>query len=144
MIVKSKNILELFGISKMTLSNWRKRKCPQLSRGKWDLRKVLEWWFINVAPDKLAENDETLADAKRFFWSSRSKREELRLQVEREELISRKDVEKEAFECARMVRDSLQNIPSRIAAILAGESSEHKIEKILDKEIRQALESLSK
>lgn len=59
-------------------------------------------------------------------------------------LVLKIDVEKEAFECARMVRDALQNIPSRVAAVMAAMTTEAEIEKLLDKEIRQSLEALAK
>jgi hypothetical protein len=59
-------------------------------------------------------------------------------------LVLKMDVEKEAFECARMVRDALQNIPSRVAAVIAAMKTEAEVEKILDKEIRQSLEVLAK
>lgn len=57
-------------------------------------------------------------------------------------LVLKMDVEKEAFECARQVRDALQNIPARIAAVVAAMTKESEIEKLLDKEIRQSLEAL--
>lgn len=143
MIVKSKDLTELFDVSSQTLSNWKERGLKQEKRGRWNLRKVLDWWLVNVAPDKLMENGETLADVKKFFWSVRSQREKLKLEVERGELISKADVEKDAFECARMVRDNLQNIPSRISSVVAAMKKEAEVEKLLDKEIRQSLEALA-
>ena len=59
-------------------------------------------------------------------------------------LVLKVDIEKESFECARMVRDALQNIPSRVAAVMAAMTTEAEIEKLLDKEIRQSLEALAK
>lgn len=52
-------------------------------------------------------------------------------------------VEKEAFQAARNVRDSLQNIPDRVASLLASLSDANQIYDILAKEIRTALEGLS-
>ena len=144
MIVKTKDVIDLFDVTAQTLGNWKKRGLRQEKRGRWDLKKVLEWWFLNVAPDKLAENSGTLADARKFFLDAKGQREKLKLQVERGELIKKADVEKEAFECARTARDALLNIPSRVSSVLAAKTKEVEVEKILDKEIRQALEALSK
>jgi len=59
-------------------------------------------------------------------------------------LVEAEAVKKAAFDQARMVRDTLLNIPERIGAILAAESDQGKITGILTAEIRQALEGLSK
>ena len=59
-------------------------------------------------------------------------------------LIPADEVEREYFDIARTVRDSLMNIPGRINAILAAEIDEVKVNEILTQEITQALEVLSK
>ena len=48
-----------------------------------------------------------------------------------------------AFSKARIARDSLLNIPDRIAAVLAAEADQEKIHALLSSEIRQALEDLT-
>lgn len=60
------------------------------------------------------------------------------------DLIPVTDAKAEMFNAARRTRDSIENIPPRIAAILAAESDEHKIKEILKHEFKQALEGLSK
>ena len=60
------------------------------------------------------------------------------------QLISADEVEREYFNIARTVRDSLLNIPARIGAVLAAETNESKVFEILNEEITQALEALSK
>lgn len=144
MIVKTKDLISLFDVTAQTIGNWRDKGLKSESRGLWDLKKVLGWYVLNIVPDKLMESDETLADVKKFFWSARSKREQLKFEIERGELIQKSDVEKSAFEMARMTRDALQNIPSRVAAVLAPMKKESEVEKILDREIRRTLEILAK
>jgi hypothetical protein len=53
-------------------------------------------------------------------------------------------VKQQAFECAQNVRNALLNIPQKISAEIASEVDPFKIEQILDKEIRSALEELSR
>ena len=48
-----------------------------------------------------------------------------------------------AFSKARIARDSLLNIPDRIAAVLAAEDDQEKIHALLSSEIRQALGDLT-
>ncbi|MBF0147282.1 MAG: hypothetical protein HQL84_16110 [Magnetococcales bacterium] len=59
-------------------------------------------------------------------------------------LLKAEDVERDAFEMARRVRDRLMNIPHRMAAVLASESDSQTIERQLDQELRIALEELSR
>jgi hypothetical protein len=59
-------------------------------------------------------------------------------------LISTDEVRVSAFNLARRVRDRLQLIPHRLAAVLAAEMIAEEVEKILETEIRKALEELTK
>lgn len=58
-------------------------------------------------------------------------------------LLRKEDVEKEAFDCARTIRDFIMNIPNRISDQLAVTGDREKIEQILKTELTNALESLS-
>ncbi|MBF0142867.1 MAG: hypothetical protein HQL59_05345 [Magnetococcales bacterium] len=59
-------------------------------------------------------------------------------------LLKAEDVARDAFEMARRVRDRLLGIPSRMAAVLASETDAKTIERLLDQELRIALEELSR
>jgi hypothetical protein len=59
-------------------------------------------------------------------------------------LISADEVRVSAFNLARRVRDRLLLIPHRLAAILAAEMDADKVEKLLEDELRKALEELTK
>lgn len=52
-------------------------------------------------------------------------------------------VEREQFEAARTVRDSILNVPDRIAAELAAETDEARVHARLETELRLALEAAS-
>lgn len=61
----------------------------------------------------------------------------------RKELVSADGVKKEALNVAKMVRESLINIPDRVANLLAVESDPSTIHLTLTAEITQALERLA-
>ncbi|MEO5347925.1 MAG: hypothetical protein H7834_16345 [Magnetococcus sp. YQC-9] len=67
----------------------------------------------------------------------------LDLEERRGRLLKADDVEREAFELGRRVRDRLLNIPSRVSANLAAETDFKVIERLLIQELRTALEELS-
>lgn len=58
-------------------------------------------------------------------------------------LILAEDVDREWFELARLVRDTMLNIPARIADQLAHETDPRKVQDLLEAEIYQALESIA-
>ena len=72
----------------------------------------------------------------------RAKLLEIRARVEAGKYVDADDVKVAAFNKAREVRDSLLNIPERLAAVLAAESDERRVHQIMVDEIRSALEAL--
>lgn len=81
---------------------------------------------------------------------SQAKKEEFRaklVELEYEErvgtLVRKDEVEKEMFRIGRQVRDSLLNVPARLAGILAAESDQRKVHDLLESEMRQSLEVLA-
>ena len=58
-------------------------------------------------------------------------------------LVNRDEVKVAAFSMARTIRDSLLNIPDRIAAMLAAESDPTRVHHILTEELRRALLELT-
>ena len=61
----------------------------------------------------------------------------------RGELVPAADVERQAFELARAVRDGLMVIPDRVASLLAATSEPRQVHHLLTEEIRVALRGLS-
>lgn len=58
------------------------------------------------------------------------------------ELVSVADIERENFRIGRRIHNAIMNIRSRIAGIVASETDQRKIHKILTDEFRTALEEL--
>lgn len=73
----------------------------------------------------------------------RAKLVELDYEQRVQTLVRKDEVEETAFHAGRLVRDTLLNIPSRLAGILAAEGDQQKVHDLLEQEIRQALESLA-
>ena len=60
------------------------------------------------------------------------------------QLIDAEQVKKEAFRMGRTIRDRVEAIPDRIAAIVAAETNVKKVHKLLAAEFRGVLEDLAK
>ncbi len=55
-------------------------------------------------------------------------------------LVSRADLDREAFGVGRTVRDNMQNIPERVGAQLATETDPAVVRSILAEEVRRAVQ----
>lgn len=58
-------------------------------------------------------------------------------------LVALADVEKNAFDLGRQIRNAMLAIPSRVSAVLAAENDEGVVAGVLDQEIRNALQGLA-
>ncbi len=81
------------------------------------------------------------AKAEKEYWLGR--KAELEFKKMSGELISVEEVQREAFEMAKGVRDTFLALPARLAPILAADSDQFSIQNKLMIEINSALESLS-
>ncbi len=79
----------------------------------------------------------------------KGRRERLAYRKEAGELVLKSAVESQAFETARVVRDTLLNIPNRVAGEIAGDlglpqgEGQEQVFRILTREILQVLEALT-
>lgn len=95
------------------------------------------------AADEILDENVGLHDAKAKKIHYESLTAELNYQHRLGELVDADEVGKEAFAMARMVRDSILQLPDRISAQLAAEKNETKVYKRLHKELVKCLELLS-
>lgn len=95
------------------------------------------------APAATAKNGSTLADlqAEKLRWQTENAR--LEFQRTAGELVERRDVEREADRCARLVRDALLRVPDRVAALCASSGDVAEISERIESEIRDALEAVA-
>lgn len=83
-----------------------------------------------------------LSESKARVEHLRAELLDLELGEKRGDLIPRARVEKEAFDTGRTIRDSLMQLPSRLAGELAAETDATKVAVMLDAAVREALTAL--
>lgn len=90
------------------------------------------------------QRDDSYVQARIEGEKIKTRLKEIELQKKTGELVLASEVQKAAFNKARLVRDAILNVPDRIGALLAAESDTVKLIKILKRELQQALEELSR
>jgi len=112
---------------------------------------IREWAANRAKPSPLAPADEpkaagrpaTLTEAQIRVSFQREVKLELENLQKRGILIDAAKERRGDFEHARTVRDSMLNIPDRLAAELAAETDARRVHARLDEEIRKALDTLA-
>ena len=89
-------------------------------------------------------------EAASSYWKARTQREQIRAKREALEygrlvgkLVDAEEVRLAAFNRGRILRDAILNLPDRLSPLLASESDPKKVNVILSKELRAALEGES-
>jgi hypothetical protein len=119
------------------------------AQGKVDPEQADRDWAQNTSPAK-GGNVVELGPTGGAYAQSRAVRElylaklaKIEFEERTAKLVSRDEVTVTAFTKARTVRDSLLNIPDRVAALIAAETDPSTVHQILSDEIRKALIELS-
>jgi phage terminase Nu1 subunit (DNA packaging protein) len=141
MILTTKQISEGFQVTPKTISLWVKRGLPKIAHGRFDFLTTMQWWSDNVYSDN---DTEGIQVSKEKFWAARARIEKLKADSAEGSFLPAAQVEKDFFDIARRVRDSILNVPDRIAADLASDTSAHSINDKLIRELTQSLEELSR
>lgn len=130
----------IYGVTEQSIRDWIKdRIIHEPINGQINLTKAIQSVYRHqrgIIEGRSGSSSKRFMDAKADLM-------ELELAQKQNELISVKVVEQAAFDTARGVRNAMQNIAPRISAILAAETSEVQVRRILDKEIYDALLALS-
>lgn len=117
--------------SELAEKEWRERATP---------RKPAP---ASPGPRTKRPEPETKADADRLVAIERERKLRLENDTREGTLVEAVQVRRRSFEVARTIRDSLLNVPDRLASELAAEGDAAKVHARLDEEIRAALIALA-
>lgn len=132
----------------------RPRVIPDLADAEWSANTDSAQQRVPAVPPPRPEPEPESAPARdepktATFQQARTLREAYMARLAKLEfdeksglLVKADAVKNEAFRVARIVRDSLLNIPDRVAGELANETNQFKIHQRLTEEIRRALEDM--
>lgn len=134
---------DFFAISRETLSTWEKKGAPKEGRGKWDLKKLVEWRFgggHKESPEVRKLKAE--ADLK----EAKARQEQIKLGVTEEEFIPVKTVTADLRRLFTILKRNLRSIGHDVATDLNSFDAEAALEakKVVDNRIDEALEQMSR
>ena len=138
MIVSSTDILGLFRISREQLRRWREKGCPQVARGRFDLRSVIKW------RDETLLSSDKMTAAKLEREQAKAKLATLQAKEKEGSLILKNEAVKWVSLLVAECKAALMNFPRRMSPVLAPIADEKEIELLLRQEIWGILRQLAK
>lgn len=134
---------------------------PKKVKGKWVINKAKtkKEWDTNLDKTAQAKNRKkepkeekpfepktydglTLADAERQDKVYKARLSQLKYLEQAGKLVNTDEIQIQAFETGRKVRDAIMSIPPRVAHELAVETDPHTLETRLNKELTDALDRI--
>lgn len=121
---------------------------PRVTRGKYDVDAVLDWYIARLERRLAGEIDEEGEIAKREkeemrLLSARADLNELDLASKRRELVSIADVEKQMTDLVITTKARILTVPARVAPDLLGEQSRVMLQAKIEKSLKEALSHLA-
>ena len=133
--MSTKDISELYGVSRQSVGLWRtKQGCPANDDGTYDLHGVIRWRELRIRDQVAGDQTDNLDRLRK----AKAEREEIKLELERGELIPKADVERGLVQRVRILKSSLLHLPRRMAGLLQGQNA-RQIEAMLKEELIQLI-----
>ena len=144
---------EILGVTRNTVFNWVKIGMPYVKRAdperktRWvfDTADVIAWRELQAAQTAIQDTSNVeLEDAKRRKLAAEASLAELALSKARADAISIKDVEKAWSDIVTTFRSKMLSLPQKLAPIVAGETQERRVLSLLQADVFEALNELSR
>jgi len=135
--VSTKDLAAFFGLTTRAIVKWHENGCPQIGRGKWNLKSVFDWWWDNIAQSRAIEEsgDESMNEAKRLYWWQKADGEKIKNDQLKESLVSWDDIEKEWAGRVSVVTSGLEAFGDRLPPLLDGKQRKE-MQEIIKGEVR--------
>lgn len=134
---------DFFGISRETLSNWQKKGAPKVSRGKWNLKDLLQWRYKD---DQRESPQLRKLRAEANLKEAKAEQEKIKLGVTKDEFLPVYEVQEDLTLLMTNLKKSLlalgHNVAIELNSLDADAAEVAKTE--VDKRVREALDELSK
>ena len=140
-ILSTKEVAEIFGVTQQSLSLWAGRGCPKQGHGKWDIAMVLQWWLDNLYQS--GDDTEEMAQAKLEYWQAKARNESVKADISEGKVIPVDEIKKAWAWRVSEMSNGLGSLPMRLAPLIA-QKNERETRSILDSEIWKIRDQFSR
>ena len=134
---------QFFNVTQKTLSNWEKKGAPKKDHGKWDIKELIEWKYMN-GKEESAEVRKLKAEAD--LKESKAAQEAIKLALTEGRYIQVDKVTRDLKRLFSVLKKSLVAIGHHVATEINGIDPEGAViaNNLIDEKIHEALEQLSR
>ena len=134
---------QFFNVTQKTLSNWEKKGAPKKDHGKWDIKELIEWKYMN-GKEESAEVRKLKAEAD--LKESKAAQEAIKLALTEGRYIPVDKVTRDLKRLFSVLKKSLVAIGHNVATEINGIDPESAViaNNLIDEKIHEALEQLSR
>ena len=134
---------QFFNVTQKTLSNWEKKGAPKKDHGKWDIKELIEWKYMN-GKEESAEVRKLKAEAD--LKESKAAQEAIKLALTEGRYIQVDKVTRDLKRLFSVLKKSLVAIGHNVATEINGIDHEGAViaNNLIDEKIHEALEQLSR
>ncbi len=142
-IVSTDELMKLLRVSRQTVTNWKDQGLPVYARGRWDVRRVLEWYVdrVTVEQQQASQAELDLEQERARKTKIEADQKQIELDVAQGKAIYIEDAVTRLSKVLVTVKNIVMNIPQRVAPKLIGKSLKE-IKLILQDEQREALNEI--
>ena len=132
-ILSTSQVAEILGVSKRTLTNWKRLGAKEclVGHGKWDFKKLLDWWLENIYSSVDEDSPDLQAERLRYE-KARADKMEIEVARMKGELLPRGDVEAALRELIITAKRAFMLIPKKAPGLLVGLSQAEQMEVLQD------------
>ncbi|WKZ15441.1 MAG: terminase small subunit [Candidatus Jettenia caeni] len=144
--INRSELSKVFNVSLTAIDNWLRTGCPGKKKGKnwyFDPDEVSGWLEERHKKESTIDVVGEFKGAKEELEFWKAKLAKLEYDEKTEKLVNTDEVKAAAFNSSRIARDSLMNIPDRLAPLLVNIADLHQVHKLLSDEIRKVCEELA-
>lgn len=134
---------QFFNVTQKTLSNWEKKGAPKKDHGKWDIKELIEWKYMN-GKEESAEVRKLKAEAD--LKESKAAQEAIKLALTEGRYIQVDKVTRDLKRLFSVLKKSLVAIGHNVATEINGIDPKGAViaNNLIDEKIHEALEQLSR
>lgn len=142
-VVSTQVVCDFFEISRKTLAQWEHKGAPKEGRGKWDLKKLVDWRYSGQNEESpAARKIKAEADLK----EAKAAQEQIKLSMVKQEYLAVEVIQAETTRLLQNLKKSMLAVGHNVAAALASldPDAAEVARKEVDERIKEALAEMSR
>jgi len=141
-LVTTEELMQMFRVSRQTITNWKDQGMPAYSRGKWDIKKIFIWYVDKSNVERELTQQESNSETDKIRKTRiEADLKQIELDLQLGKLIEMDVAINELSKVMTIVRNTITSLPNKIAPQVVGRPLKE-IKLKLQKEINESVRAI--